>query len=158
MPLAVVLGAVLMVVMVAVTTVVMMMAVLMIMVVLVAVAAVMTLFMLTVLTILILAAAKPHMHLHALNAVALLGLALQTIFVFEPKLGKLCLQVVWAHTKINHGGEVHVAADSGKAVVVENLHITPVKKVQPGRDPITSSTGCPILAERHYRSFAQHKK
>ena len=124
---AVVLVAVLMVV----TMVVMVMAVLMI--VMVTVIVMVAIFMLTILTVLaalILAAAKPHMHLHALNAVALLGLALQTIFVFEPKLGKLCLQVVWAHTKINHGGKVHVAADSGKAVVIKNLHKTPVKKVQ----------------------------
>ena len=116
---------------VAVPMVVMVMAVLMIMVMMVIVAVMVVIFMLTVLTALILAAAKPHMHLHALNAVSLLGLALQTKFVFQPKLGKLCLQVVCADLKINHGGKVHVAADSGKTVVVENFHITPVTRYCP---------------------------
>ena len=105
------------------------------------------------------AAAKPHMHLHALNAVSLLGLALQTKFVFQPKLGKLCLQVVCADPKINHGGKVHVAADSGKTVVVENFHITPVTRycwqiASYGR----RCCSVHLLSAWQYRGFGLHKE
>lgn len=123
------------------------------------VAVMVVIFMLTVLTALILAAAKPHMHLHALNAVSLLGLALQTKFVLQPQLGKLCLQVVCADPKINHGGKVHVAADSGKTVVVENFHITPVTRYCRQ----IASYGrrcCPVhlVSAWQYRGFGLHKE
>ena len=91
--------------------------------------------------VLILPAGKPHMHLHTLNAAALLWLTLQTKLVLKAQLGKLCLKILWADAKIDHGGKIHVAADSGKAVVIKNLHKTPVKKVQPGRCPVKSAAG-----------------
>ena len=81
--------------------------------------------------VLILPAGKPHMHLHTLNTAAFLGLTFQTKFVLKPKPGELGLQIIRADAKINHGGKVHVAADSGKTVVVENLHITPVTRYCP---------------------------
>ena len=71
--------------------------------------------------------AKPHMYLHALYAAALLGLALKAKLVLKAQLGKLGFEVIGADPKINHGGKIHVAADSRKAVVVKNLHKTPVK-------------------------------
>lgn len=88
-------------------------------------------------------AAKPHMHLHTLNAAALLWLTLQAKLVLKAQLGKLGLKILWADAKIDHGGKIHVATDSGKAVVIKNLHKTPVKLVQPGTYPVVSAAGCP---------------
>lgn len=87
--------------------------------------------------------AKPYMNLHTLNAAALLWLTLQTKFVRKTQLCKLGCKILWADAKIDHGGKIHVATDSGKAVVIKNLHKTPVKKVQPGRCPVESAASYP---------------
>ena len=99
--------------------------------------------MFTVAAVFIIAAAKPHMHLHTLNAAALLWLTLQAKLVLKAQLGKLGLKILWADAKIDHGGKIHVATDSGKAVVIKNLHKTPVKLVQPGTYPVVSAAVCP---------------
>ena len=93
--------------------------------------------------VLIITAAKPYMNLHTLNAAALLWLALQTKLVRKAQLGKLGFKILWADAKIDHGGKIHVATDSGKAVVIKNLHKTPVKLVQPGTYPVVSAAVCP---------------
>ena len=98
---------------------------------------------LTVAAVVIITVAKSHMNLHTLNAAALLWLALQTKLILKTQLCKLGLKILWADAKIDHGGKIHVATDSGKAVVIKNLHKTPVKKVQPGRCPVESAAGFP---------------
>jgi hypothetical protein len=110
------------------------------MIVMVVVIMMMPIFMLNVLVVLAMTAAKPYMNLHTLNAAALLWLTLQAKFVRKTQLCKLGCKILWADAKIDHGGKIHVATDSGKAVVIKNLHKTPVKKVQPGRCPVESAT------------------
>ena len=69
---------------------------------------------------------QQHMHLHALDAAPFLGQAFKGKLILKAKLGQLIPEVVGADSKINHGRQIHVAADSGKAVVVKNFHKTPV--------------------------------
>jgi len=35
---------------------------------------------------------------------------------------KLCAKVVFVDPKIDKGGEIHIAADTGEAIVIENSH------------------------------------
>ena len=103
-------------------------------------------------------AAKPHMHLYTLNATALPGLAIKKKLILKTELCELGFQVVWADPKVDHGGKVHVAADSGKAVVIKNLHKTPVNKMLPGNTRLWQARLSGYLPEWQYKSFVLHKK
>ena len=81
----------------------------------------------------VLLAVQVHMNLHPLNAVALFWLALERKFVTNGEFCQFGPQVVGANPKINQGGQIHVAADSGKTIVIQYLHKAPAKGVHLGK-------------------------
>ena len=65
------------------------------------------------------------MHLRALDAAAGACGNLQLKFRTQAKFVQLGLQVARVDSQINHGRHVHVAADAGKAVIIEYVHDIP---------------------------------
>ena len=70
-----------------------------------------------------------HMNLHPLNAVTFFWLTLERKLIINGELGQFGLQVIGADPKINQGGQIHIAADSGKAIVIQYLHKAPARGV-----------------------------
>ena len=81
-------------------------------------------------TIVVLFPVLADMHLSALDAAAGAGGDLQLKFRTQVKFVQLGLQVVRVDSQINHGRHVHVAADAGKAVIIEYVHDIPQKGQQ----------------------------
>lgn len=81
----------------------------------------------------VLLAVQVHMNLHPLDAIAFFWLALERKFVTNGEFCQFGPQVVGADPKINQGGQIHVAADSGKTIVIQYLHKAPAKGVHLGK-------------------------
>ena len=79
--------------------------------------------------VLVLLAVQAHMNLHPQDAIAYFWLTLKLKLVINGELGQFGLEVIGADPKINQGGQIHIAADSGKAIVIQYLHKAPARGV-----------------------------
>jgi len=72
-------------------------------------------------------AVQTHMNLHPLNPVAFFWLTLERKLVINGELCQFGLEVIGADPKINQGGQIHIAADSGKTIIIQYLHKAPAR-------------------------------
>ena len=93
-----------------------------------------------------------HMNLHPLNPAAFFWLTLERKLVIYGELCQFCLQVIGADPKINQGSQIHVAADSGKTIVIQYLHNAPARNVHLKKEGQTAA------ARAQYRYFARNRE
>ena len=93
-----------------------------------------------------------HMNLHPLNAVTFFWLTLERKLIINGELGQFGLQVIGADPKINQGGQIHIAADSGKTIVIQYLHKAPARGVH------LKKQGQTAAARAQYRYFARNRE
>ena len=93
-----------------------------------------------------------HMNLHPLNPAAFFWLTLERKLVIYGELCQFCLQVIGADPKINRGGQIHIAADSGKTIVIQYLHKAPARNVHLKKEGQTAA------ARAQYRYFARNRE
>ena len=93
-----------------------------------------------------------HMNLHPLNAVTFFWLTQERELVINVELCQFCLEIIGADPKINQGGQIHVAADSGKTIVIQYLHKAPARGVR------LKKRGADCAARAQYRYFARNRE
>ena len=100
----------------------------------------------------VLLAVQVHVNLHPLNAVTFLWLTLERKLVINGELCQFCLEIIGADPKINQGSQIHVAADSGKTIVIQYLHNAPARNVRLKKE------GQTVAARAQYRYFARNRE
>ena len=64
-----------------------------------------------------------HVYPGAADATAGTGIDVQLELMVKPELPQLGPQKFGRNTQVDHGGQVHVAADPGKTVVIKYVHV-----------------------------------
>ena len=67
-------------------------------------------------------ALKADINARTMDTIAGLPGNLQCKLIVNAEFGEFAAQILRINSKIDHGGQVHVAADPGKTVIVEDIH------------------------------------